>query len=142
MNNNFIAPNPNPSNPYFQIFSDFMNSVENGALIIVNWNLIEKAKDENSDKIILYLIDLACNTQNLANINIGRYFLQKTSKVWLMKRLKRLINSFLKNGDYWNYIRALELLSTIDRSLTKEIAIKATQHEDLEIQDVGKKFLN
>lgn len=106
-----------------------------------NWNLIEKAKDENSDKIILHLIDLACNAQNIANINIGRYFLQITSKDWLMKRLERLIKSFLENGDYWNYIRALELLSTIDKSLTKEIATKAIQHKDLEIQEVGKDFL-
>lgn len=142
MNNKFIAPNPNQSNPYFQNFSDFMNSIDNGKSILKNWNLIEKIKDENSDKIILHLIDLACDAQNIANINIGRYFLQSTSKDWLMKRLKRLIKSFLENGDYWNYQRALELLSTIDKSLTKEIATKAIQHKDLEIQDAGKDFLN
>ena len=141
MNNSFIAQVQNQSDPYFRNFSDFMKSVDNGKSIMENWDLIEKAKDENSDKIISHLIDLACNTQNIANINIGRYFLQKTSKDWLMKRLERLVKSFLENGDYWNYIRVLELLSTIDKSLTKEIATKAIQHKDLEIQEVGNDFL-
>ncbi|WP_020571714.1 hypothetical protein [Neolewinella persica] len=142
MDNDFFAPNPNQSDQFFQKFSTFMDSVDDGKLIMKNWSLIENTEDENSDKIISHLIDLACNTQNIININIGRYFLQKSSKGWLMKRLKRLIRSFLVNGDYWNYLRALELLSTIDNSLTKEIATKAVQHEDLEIQEVGKGFLD
>lgn len=141
MENKLFASNPNLSSPYFQSFSTFMDSVYNGKSIIENWNLIENLSDESSDKIIFHLIDLACNTQNIENINIGRYFLQKLSKDWLMKRLKRLVKSFLKNGDYWNYLRVLELLSTIDKSLTKEIATKAVQHKDLEIQEVGKGFL-
>ena len=102
MNNSFIAQVQNQSDPYFRNFSDFMKSVDNGKSIMENWDLIEKAKDENSDKIISHLIDLACNTQNIANINIGRYFLQKTSKDWLMKRLERLVKSFLENGVRWS----------------------------------------
>lgn len=142
MNNNFIAPKPNQSNPYFPNFLAFMDSIENGKSIMKDWSLIEKIKDENSDKIISHLIELACDAQNIGNINIGRYFLQKSPKDWLIKRLKRLINSFLDNGDYWNYERALELLSTIDKSITKEIATKAVRHTDLEIKEVGRDFLN
>jgi hypothetical protein len=119
-----------------------MGSVENGASVMEDWGLVDKTKDADSERIVSHLIDLACNTQNASNINIGRYFLQKSPKEWLMKRLRRQINSFLDNVDYWNYLRALELLSTIDKTLTEEIATRAVQHKDIEIQKLGRDFLN
>ena len=134
---NFIAPPPTKFHPYYLNFIEFMNSIEKGDLILDNWGMIEDVNDEISDKIISHLLELACQCQNIMNINIGRYHLQNSSKEWLVPRLRRLINSVLDEDDnYWAYIRTLELFSTIDESLTKEIANQAAQHEDVEIREI------
>jgi len=139
---NFIAAKPNEKNPYFQAFSKFVDSQEDGSLILEDWEQLEKTKKETADRIIDHLIQLACDSQNASNINIGRFYLQKTRKSWLLERIEKLLPAFLEHGDYWNYLRALEVFSTIDESLTNEIAIRAIVDGNEEIREIGENFLN
>ena len=137
MTKEFIAPKPNPNNPYYKQFIKYCESIDVNKSVIENLELIENIEDSKVELLITHLLELACMTQNIANINIGRYYLQSMPKEWGKTKFSRLIEPILTQGDYWEYIRCLELFSSIDEELTQKITKKAIRHEDIEIRELG-----
>jgi len=141
MTKQFIAPQPDINSPHHKQFIKYFESLEIGKPILENLELIEHIEDLKAELLISHLLELACTTQNIANINIGRYYLQNMPREWVKAKISGLIKPILIQGDYWEYIRCLELFSTIDEELTREITKKAIKHEDIEIRELGLEYI-
>lgn len=60
---------------------------------------------------------------------------------WLLEHIEKTSEPILKNGDYEDYRRLLELYNLIDPKLTRKLAERATANSDPDIKEAGDDFL-
>lgn len=61
---------------------------------------------------------------------------------WVLDRLEAVAEPLLVGGTYDEYRRLLELYQLLDPVLTQNLAMRAVQHPDPDIQEAGMDFLN
>jgi hypothetical protein len=60
--------------------------------------------------------ELACTTQHMANINIGRWGALAMPRDFVLAELPAMLATIVAGGDEWELRRALELGALIDRA--------------------------
>lgn len=61
---------------------------------------------------------------------------------FVISNIEQVVEPFLENGTYDEYRRLLEFYASLDKVLTKKLAERAMRHENTDIQEAGKDFLN
>jgi hypothetical protein len=116
----FIAAEPKPDGPYYQRVHDLLlEHGINGFSDLTSFNNLDTKDQINLCKEFL---SLACETQNIANIMIGRYCLQNISVDWAARNLDAIAKEYLNLTDDWEYLRLLEVYSSIDLRLRYKLA--------------------
>lgn len=76
---------------------------------------------ETSKAVLAYLLELACQAQNILNIELGRKALQAIPRDWLIVNVEPIANEILSVGDEWEYRRLLEAYELLDLELVDKL---------------------
>lgn len=77
-----------------------------------------------------------------SDIELVRNTILSLDKIWLLENIEIHAESILENGTDEEYRRLLELYIQLDNQLTQRLVVKALQHLDTDIQEVGEDFKN
>jgi hypothetical protein len=91
--------------------------------------------------VLSYFLELACQTQNILNIELGRASLIALPRDWLLKNIERAFKPLLQNNDEWEYRRLLEVCWKLDRGLVDNLILWGLDSTNLEIQQTAKECL-
>ena len=110
------------------------NPTERGTAL----RLIEYLNLEERQSLFDDLVDLASVSHS--DIELCRKAILSLPKTWLLANLEKSAEPLLKDGTDEEFRRLLELYIDIDRELTQRLALRASQHNDPDIREVGEDF--
>ena len=103
--------------------------------------LIVTLPDDIATAVLAYLLSLACEAQNDANISYGRRVIVAMPRDWVVPRIHNVAERDLNLGDDWKCRRLLELYSEIDQTLIHQFASVCSASADPESAEAGRDFL-
>jgi hypothetical protein len=112
------------------------NPTERGTAL----RLIEYLKLEERQSLFDDLVDLASVSHS--DIELCREVILSLPKTWVLTNIEKSDEPLLKDGTDEEYRRLLELYIDIDRELAQRLAMRALQHDDPDIREVGEDFQN
>lgn len=112
------------------------NPTERGTAL----RLIEYLKLEERQSLFDDLVDLASVAHS--DIELCRKAILSLPKMWVLANLEKSAEPLLQDGTDEEYRRLLELYIEIDREVTQRLALRALQHDDPDIHEVGEDFQN
>ena len=120
-------------------FQRFLNSYHPD--LLVRPELIEQLEFTQGREILSEFIELACQCQNIRNIELGRAGIWALPKNWVLDYIEEVAEPMLQQNDEWEYLRLFEVYWHIDESLVKRLAMRCLDCCDSEIQELGKDCL-
>jgi hypothetical protein len=85
--------------------------------------------------------ELACTTQHMANINLGRWGALAMPRAFVLAELPALLAAIVAAGEEWEYRRALELVALVDRdALAPALIAWGAASADPAIREVAAEF--
>jgi hypothetical protein len=130
---------PQAGNPYLTTTIDWLNSIRTDL-----WDHLESVSQltpTDRTKILTHFVELACQCQNMGNIQIGRYGLAALPRDCVLQDIESVAEPMLNIGDAWEWRRLLEVYSFLDNRLTRKLAERAVASDDQEIRIAGSEFL-
>lgn len=112
------------------------NPTERGTAL----RLIEYLNLEERQSLFDDLVDLASVSNS--DIELCRKAILSLPKMWVLANLEKSAEPLLQDGTDEEYRRLLELYIDIDREVTQRLALRALQHDDPDIHEVGEDFQN
>ena len=104
-------------------------------------DLIVSLSDDLATNVLRYLLALACECQNMANIGLGRRTLSAMPADWLTLRIHPVAESELDLTDDWECRRLIELYSLIDSQLALTFAKSCAESANPEIAAAGSDYV-
>jgi hypothetical protein len=129
----------NSDDQYDINFQRFLNSHHPD--LLVRPELIEQLEFAQGREILSEFIELACQCQNIRNIELGRAGIWMLPKKWVLECIEEVVELMLYQGDEWEYLRLIEVYWHIDKSLVNRLAMRCLDCCDSEIQELGKDCL-
>jgi hypothetical protein len=112
------------------------NPTERGTAL----RLIAYLKLEERQSLFDDLVDLASVSHS--DIELCRKAILSLPKTWVLANIEKSAEPLLQDGTDEEYRRFLELYIDIDRELAQRLALRALQHDDPDIHEVGEDFQN
>lgn len=112
------------------------NPTERGTAL----RLIEYLNLEERQSLFDNLVDLASVSHS--DIELCRKAILSLPKTWLLANIEKSAEPILQDGTDEEYRRLLELYLDIDRTLAQRLTMRALQHDDPDIREVGEDFQN
>jgi hypothetical protein len=109
------------------------------------WERLEEVESlpvETRLQILLGSLELACLAQNIANITLGRFVLQRRlPREWVVRNISNASESILADPDQeWVFRRLMELYSTLDAQLLRQLVNRAREHPNPEVREAAREF--
>jgi len=94
---------------------------------------VDRLTPSSAHRALACALSLACQTQNIANIELGRAGILAMPTKWVAARIVPVAMAVLDFGDEWEFRRFLELLGLIDCRLARAFiaGVKVGLAEDL-----------
>lgn len=131
---------------------DFLIELDEGDRILILKNALMGGERSTAIYLLQYLkpsetVQLFNELVFLASFSYGaiqtvRDAILAMPRDFVISNIEQVAEPFLENGTYDEYRRLLELYASLDKVLTKKLAERAMRHEDADIQEAGKDFLN
>jgi len=110
----------NPNNPYVQRIIDKVNSYQEN--LWDNFEQVPLLETRIGHRILQDFIELACQSQHIGNIEIGRYGILALPRGWVLQHIEILAEPLLQSEDEWEYRRLIEVYWSLDKDLTRKLA--------------------
>lgn len=107
----------------------------------LHFDLVPQLSHLEQQAVLSYFLELACQTQNILNIELGRASLIALPRDWLLKNIEKAFEPLLQNNDEWEYRRLLEVCWKLDRGLVNKLVFWGLDNMHLEIQENAKECL-
>jgi hypothetical protein len=91
--------------------------------------------------VVSYLLELACRSQNIMNIELGRSGLLALPRQWLLGRFYKDAEPLLRQEAEWEYRRLLEVARQLDRDLFQRFVSGGLHSEDAQLREVAEEWL-
>jgi hypothetical protein len=91
--------------------------------------------------VMHYLLELACQAQNITNISLGRQALLALPRDWLLHNIERSAEFLLEVEDEWEYRRLLEVYQHLDKDLVRRLALRGLNSTERGIQEAAQERL-
>ena len=112
-----------------------LESTQPGAYgLLCNWNDLPK---DVGLKLLGEVLSTGCKAQNVANHVVSRATCNQLPKEWLASVIDEAIAHSLDLGDYWEYMRLLELLEEALPSAVPRYIDRGLASSDPEIVDAA-----
>ena len=92
--------------------------------------------------ILKMFVQWACESQNIANIELGRKRVSHLNKKWLQDHLIDAANDALDLSDEWEYRRFVELVIVAVPELKKEAVEIGMQSNNADIREASDDYKN
>jgi hypothetical protein len=92
---------------------------------------------QTRDALLGYLLELACQCGNVANISLGRMALLALPQPWLLGAIERAAEPLLELEDGWEYQRLLEVYARLDPHLVRGLVARGLTSPNSEIRDTA-----
>jgi hypothetical protein len=102
-----------------------------------NLELMVDLSPVSAQEAVRYLLSLACEAQNARNISLGREYLAKIPRDWLVERIESWAEFLLTANDEWEFRRLLELYSVLDETLTRRLVERGKASSIEEIREAA-----
>lgn len=129
----------NLSHDYLQWVIERLNGIEEN--LWFNLDRVPQLDPLKGEAVLVLLLKLACHSQNIANIEIGRKGILAIPKEWVLHHIEQLAEPLLQLEDDWEYRRLLEVYELLDDSLKRRLAVRAKNHSNPDIREAGEDFL-
>lgn len=94
-----------------------------------------------ADALLEYLLGLACQAQNIANIELGRAVIRRLPRDWVLRNIERCSTSGLELDDEWEFRRLLEVCQGLDGDLVRRVAVRGLASADAYVREVAQEWL-
>jgi hypothetical protein len=91
--------------------------------------------------VLTYLLELACQSQNELNLELGRKALVALPRRWLLAYIEEDAEPLIQLNDEWEYRRLLELYSMLGDMLVRKLALRGIDNSDIGIREACRDFL-
>ncbi len=99
-----------------------------------NMDLIVDLPPDSAQQAIRCLLSLACEAQNVRNITLGREYLAKMPRMYLLEHIESCASFLLETTGEWEYRRLMELYSILGDRLVKGLVDYGKRSTNEEIQ--------
>jgi hypothetical protein len=82
---------------------------------------IPKLDPEQASNVLSYLVELACQSQNMLNITLARDALSAIPEDWLRTHINRVAEAQLDLEDEWEYRRLGEIYLRLEPELVSDL---------------------
>ncbi len=103
--------------------------------------VVSQLEPEIGDAVLCYLLELACQSQHIGNIELGRKALLELPRAWVLQHIERVAAPLLQLHDEWEYRRLLEVYARLDRNFAQNLVRWGLKSQNPEIQEAGQDFL-
>ncbi len=93
-----------------------------------------------SRSLLTHFIELSCQCQNVANINLGRHAILSLPREWVTNEIQSVAIEQLDLNDEWEYRRLLELYEQLDKDLCNAQITLGLSSSDPEIVAAAVEF--
>ena len=101
---------------------------------------LDQFSEPISERILGILLEVACQSQHIGNIQAGRDAMARVPREWLREVLPRLIDKSLNLKDEWEYRRLLELLKEVAPEMVPPWIDHGLASLDTEIHEAAEEF--
>lgn len=127
------------SHRYGTSYKRRMNAFQEG--LWEHLEVVPRLAPETRDAVMGYLLELACQCQNIANITLGRMALLALPREWVVQNIERYAQPLLELEDEWEYRRLLEVYQRLDDTLVHRLALRGLTSPESEIQETAHEWL-
>ncbi len=103
-------------------------------------DLVPTLEPDLRDVVAHYLLELACQAQNIANISLGRRALLGLPRVWLLAHVEVYAEPLLQLEDEWEYRRLAEVYEHLDQGLLRRLIARGLDSRNGEIREAARDF--
>jgi hypothetical protein len=124
------------SHPYIDRFKNHLESFQHDL-----WRQLEATPildPSVSVEVVSYLLELACKSENILNIDLGRAGLMALPKTWLLEHVQTIAQSRLDLQDDWEYRRLLEVAWKLDRGLVEMLTEQGLSSSNVDVREAAK----
>jgi hypothetical protein len=122
----------NYDHSYVASFKQELHSIREGI-----WSDLEKVPTLEPDaqhKVVIYLLELACQCQNMMNIELGRAGLLALPREWLVARFVTDAEPLLLLDEEWAFGRLLEVAYRLGAAPYRTLLERGASSENSEIR--------
>ena len=125
--------------PLLEQFKEQMDAIEPGL-----WRHLERTPSlapEQAEAVVDVLLTLACQCQNMLNLELGNAGLLALPRPWLLARIEADAAPLLELDDGWEYRRLLEVYERLDPALARRLAERGATSSNDEIREAADDWL-
>ena len=102
---------------------------------------VSRLEPSKAIEVLADAVDLACRSQNMRNIDLGRKFVMAAPRAWVLEHIEWVAEPLVQLNDDWEYRRLLELYEGLDAGLLLRLEKRGLQNSDVDIRDAGSDFI-
>lgn len=107
-----------------------------------NLHMLPSLEQPTGSLAIQFLLSLACQASNSANITLGRSGLKSIPRSWLLSNIEREAQLLLNMDDEWEFRRLAEVYFELDIDLAKELARLGVESKNEEVVEAAEDLLD
>ncbi len=131
----------NFTNPYVDGFKQTLNSYY--PHLWKQLEIVPTLKPQVSSAVLAELLCLACQCQNMMNIELGRAGLMALPREWLLQNIEEAAKPLLELDDDWEYLRLLEVCWLLEAGdLERRILLGGLNSSNPDVSALCKEYLD
>jgi hypothetical protein len=134
----FVSSQPNYSGPYGEQAKQRLESYHPG--LADDLDLANKLPPKEVDSLISYLLKLACESQHIAKIQLGRDLLLDLLAELVQARIEELATATLTLDDPWEFRRLLEVYDKMNPALQRRLVKRGIESGNEEVREAAQEF--
>lgn len=128
------------SHPYIERYKQGLDDIHKN--LWAHLESVPQLSYQEQRSVLSYFLQLACQSQNALNIDLGRASIIALPNDWLLENIEEVSEPFLQTNDEWEYRRLLEVYWKLDRGLAQNLVIQGLKSTNSEIKDVAREYLD
>ncbi len=107
-----------------------------------NIAIIVSMRKDQAGAVLAYLLELACQTQSVYNIMLGRNALAAIPHDWLLEQVEIAAEPLVRLDQEYEYRRLLELYELLDAQLLGRLVERGLRSGNTEVREAAEDFLD
>lgn len=126
----------NPTDRYEESYRRQMDAFQEG--LWAHLDAVPSLQPVTRDAVLSYLLELACQAQNVQNITLGRKAILSLPREWLLCYIERYAEPLLQLEDEWEYRRLGEIYEQLEHDLARRLALRGLASRDGGIREAAR----
>ena len=127
------------THPYIDRFKNHLGAIQHDL-----WEHLEVTPSldpANSIEVISYLVELACKSQNILNIELGRAGMMALPLPWLLEHIETVAQSHVNLQDECEYRRLLEIAWKLNPGLVEILTMYGLGSQNISVRQAAEESM-